>query len=481
MVVLDNGRPVLAASGGHISRFTETLEWGHALARTPTGLPAGASYRDLWNAKGWKELVENLPEHKQATTAILLENCRSMFGRLDEATRTGNLGTFDKWIFPVLSNMSENDVIDQLVSLQPMPGPVSQVVYMNIVTDKAKGKVPAGSPFWRANQGAVDRFNDSDEIVEEESLGDVTGGSASGTLAWKPVRAGTVSIAIDGVETTDDGNGAIVASGLVTGGTIVYATGAISITSSQNGEEALVTYAYDSEGNNDIMGYEMSLSSSPVTAKVIKLKAVWSEEANQNLQSMYNIKAEPTLLNAITNGLQYQKHRQVIYDLRAAADAGYVTWDANTPAGVNYQTHKYSVIDALTTASNFILGATNMASGNWILAGLQLATVLQTLPQFVSKMKVQSQGVSYAGDLGQFKVFVDPHYPNDEFLVGHKGDQFLTTGYVLAEYQKLYTTPDIMLPNFLHQRGFATSFAKKMINSKFYCRGKLINAPVNFA
>ena len=32
---------------------------------------------------------------------------------------------------------------------------------------------------------------------------------------------------------------------------------------------------------------------------------------------------------------------------------------------------------------------------------------------------------------------------------------------VLAEYQKLYTTPDVVLPDFIHQRGFATSFGRR--------------------
>jgi hypothetical protein len=483
MVVFDNGRPMLATNGGHIARFTETLEWGYHLASTPSGLSENATHRDFWNAKGWKEFVENMPAEKQAVTAILLENCRARFGSMDEATRTGNLGTFDKWIFPVLANMSENDVIDQLVALQPMPGPVSQIVYMDIVTGKAKGQVPAGTPMWRAMQGAVDRFSDSDELIENESLGDVGAGTGGGSLAWTPLRAGTISININGVVTSDDGNGALIASGAITGGTVNYVTGAVAVTTTGalNGEEILVTYAYNSEGNSNLQEYELKLSSSPVTAKVLKLKAIWSEEASQNLQAMYNIKAEPTLLNSITNALQYQKHRQVIFDLRARADAGYVTWDATPPAGVNYQTHKFSVIDAIATASNFIFGATNMVSGNWVLAGLQLDTVIQTLPQFMPRgNRTQMQGVTYTGDLGDKKVFTDPHYPNDEWLVGHKGDQFLTTGYVLAEYQKLYTTPDIMLPDFLHQRGFATSFAKRMVNSKMYCRGSISNAPVNF-
>jgi hypothetical protein len=179
--------------------------------------------------------------------------------------------------------------------------------------------------------------------------------------------------------------------------------------------------------------------------------------------------------------LQYQKHRQVIFDLRAKADAGFVVWDAIPPTSVNYQTHKFSIIDAFETASNFIFGATNMVAGNWLLLGLQAATVVATLPQFVPKNnRTQMQGITYIGDLGNKKVFADPHYPNNEFLVGHKGDQFLTTGYVLAEYQKLYTTPDIVLPDFIHQRGFATSFARKMVNSKMYCRGLIQNSPTAF-
>jgi hypothetical protein len=127
-----------------------------------------------------------------------------------------------------------------------------------------------------------------------------------------------------------------------------------------------VSYAFNSEGNLAIQDYEMKLSSTPVTAKVMKLKTLWSEEADQNLQAMYNIKAESVLLNALTNALTYQKHRQVIFDLRAKADAGFVVWDAIAPSGVNYQTHKFSIIDAFETASNFIFGRNE--HGCWQLA-----------------------------------------------------------------------------------------------------------------
>jgi hypothetical protein len=490
MVVIDQptGRPVLASDGGHTTKFTEIIEWGVRLAETPVGITE-SDKNGLWNAVGWKEFVAHMPAHKQPLAAIMLENCRRKFGRLDEVTRTSNLGTFDKWIFPVIANMSENDVIDQLVALQPMAGPVSQIVYMDIVTGKRKGRTPAGAPMWRALQGAVDRDDDGDEIIQDESTTTTPSGGtlASITLEWIPVRPGTVQLTIGSTTTVDDGNGSFIAttgSDKILAGSINYVTGVISSVtndSSLNGAAVSITYQYNSEGNINNQEYEIKLSSTPVTAKVMKLKAVWSEEADQNLQAMYNIRAESVLLNALTNALQYQKHRQVIFDLRARADAGFVVWDAIAPSSVNYQTHKFSFVDAIETGSNFIFGATNMAVGNWVLTGLQGATVVATLPHFVARNnRTQMQGITYIGDLGNKRVFADPHYPTNEFLIGHKGDQFLTTGYVLAEYQKLYTTPDIMLPDFLHQRGFATSFAKKVVNSKMFARGLIRNSPTSF-
>lgn len=482
MVILDSvGRPTLASNGGELSRFTDVIEWGTRLAETSVGVDSKTP-KGLWESRGWKEFVQHMPKHKQAYAAVMLENCRNRFGRLDEVTRTNNLGTFDKWIFPVIAHMSENDVIDQLVALQPMAGPVSQIVYMDIVTGKRKGRIPAGAQIWRALQGATDRDDDADEYIQGEVLATASNGATfANTIDWVPIRAGTLQITLNGVTTVDDGNGAIVASGHISAGTINYVTGALSLTSSDTGNSVTVNYAYNSEANTAIQEVEMKLSSTPVTAKVLKLKALWSEEADQNLQSMYNIKAESVLLNALTNALQYQKHRQVIYDVRARADAGFVVWDATPPASVNYQTHKFSLMDAFETASNFIFSATNLVSGNWVICGLQAATVITTLPMFVAKSnRTQMQGITYIGDIGNKKVFADPHFPVNEFMVGHKGDQFLMTGYVLAEYQKLYTTPDVVLTDFVHQRGFATSFAKKTINSKFYCRGLVQNSPVSF-
>ena len=479
MVLMDNGRPTLATDGGGLSRFTETLEWGYRLAETPCGIDKN-SEGGLWNAKGWKEMVEHMAPEKQAYAALMLENCRKKFARMNESTRTSSLGTFDKWIFPMLANMAENDVIDQLVALQPMPGPVSQIVYMDIVTAQRKGATPAGSPMWRALAGAVDRYNDSDELVQSEPCGTSNGtGALSGTVDYSPVRAGNFSVTdAAGLTAQDDANGSLVGNFT---GTIDYQTGSYTITGATANSAVTATYTYNSEGNLNIQGYEAKVSSSPVTARVYKLKTLWSEEADQNMEAMYNIKLESVLLNAITSALQYQKHRSVIADLRNRAGAGLVQWNGVPPTNVNYQTHKYSIVDAFTTGAMQIFSATNTMMGNRLILGVQAATVVMTLPQFNAKGNMSDmQGITYLGDLGNFKVFVDPHYPQNEWLNLYKGDQWLRTVYVLAEYQKLYTTPNIQLPDFINQRGFATSFAKRLINAKGIGRGIVNSAPVTY-
>lgn len=478
MVLNQDGRPILASKNGATARFAETLEWGYHLANTSVGVtkstPGG-----LWGARGWKEFVQHMPQEKQATAAIMLENCRSLFGDLPEATRTTNLGSFDKWIFPVISNMVENDVIDQIVAVQPMPGPTSQAVFMDIVTSQRKGNVPAGTPMWRALAGAVDRYTDSDELVTGEEVTTTNGGGAgSGNLEYLPVRAGTLQVTVGAGTATDDGNGAL--AGDFTG-TINYINGAITVAGAAAGTAMVASYIYDSEGSKSLMGYEATITSSPMKAKPYKLKTSWSAEADQTMQALYNIKAENVLLTAITNALQYQKHRAVIADLRDRASAGLVTWDATPPANVSYQAHKFSVVDAFETASNMIYGATNTMRGNVAILGLQIATVVATMPHFSHKNNSDTaQGVTYLGDLGNIKCFADPHYPNDEFLILHKGDQFFRTVFVLGEFQKLYTTPDIQLADFYHSRGFATSYAKKVINAKGIVRGAVLNAPVTF-
>ncbi len=477
MVLMDSGRPTLASKNGDLARFTDVLELGYRLAETSCGI-AENQRGGLWAAKGWKELVAHMPAERQPLAALALENCRRYYGDMNEATRTTSLGSADRWIFPLVSNMAENDIIDQLVSVQPMPGPQSQLVYMDVVTSQRKGNIPAGSPMWRALAGAADRFTDSDELVTDEPLGTTNGsGVGSGNAEYFPIRAGSVQVVIGAGVATDDGNGVLAGD---FSGTVNYQNGAITVASAANSTAMVLSYSYDSEGSNRTMGMELAFTSAPVKAKAYKLRTAWSQEADQNMAALYNIKAENIMLNAITGALQYQKHRRVIAELRNRANAGAVTWSATAPANVSYQTHKLSILDAFATGSNYIYGATNTMEATWAVLGLQAKAVVETLPSFQSRGNQDRSGVAYIGDVGNLKVFADPHYQQDEYLLGYKGDAFFKTVFILGEWQKLYTTPTYQLDDFMNRRGFATSYATKMVNSKGLSRGIVTNAPTSY-
>jgi len=118
----------------------------------------------------------------------------------------------------------------------------------------------------------------------------------------------------------------------------------------------------------------------------------------------------------------------------------------------------------------------------WIVAGLQAASVIETLPTFVGAgNKAEVDGVSFLGTLnGRYKVYADPHYPVDEFLVGYKGDQFLRTGYIFAPWIMLYSTPLIVLDDFIARKGFASMYGKKVVNNLYYVKGNVLNYPNTF-
>ena len=70
-------------------------------------------------------------------------------------------------------------------------------------------------------------------------------------------------------------------------------------------------------------------------------------------------------------------------------------------------------------------------------------------------------------------VYKNPNYPRDTFLVGWKGNSIFDCGYIYAPYMPILTTNLVVDANFQGQRGFATSYGKKMVNSDMYAKGQI--------
>ena len=92
--------------------------------------------------------------------------------------------------------------------------------------------------------------------------------------------------------------------------------------------------------------------------------------------------------------------------------------------------------------------------------------------------------VNYAGKLqGQFDVYVDPLYPEDEILMGYKGSSPMDGGFVYAPYIPLQMLPTITDPEtFQPRKGLLTRYGKAVVSveSRFYRVVRLVGAGADF-
>jgi hypothetical protein len=427
------------------------------------------------------ELLEGLPSDSmlRSHTAIMLENTRRYIDSLDETTKLVNIGDFEKYAFPMVRAIFPNLAAHNLASVQPMLGPVSLVFYMKFLYGMTKGRVVAGTDIIENPNKSY-----SSEEIDEEEVGTGTGAvtNFTGNLAYLPVKPGTVKFTgvASGVplEVTDDGNGNLIGDIGAGTNTIAYATGGFDFDFSaaiDAGEPVNAEYSYDLEGNDTIPDIDMQLTSSPVTARTRKLRTRWSLEAAQDLRNLHGLEAEVEQVAAVSNELKFEIDREMIDNMRAIANLSVPAWSKTPDTGVSYTEHKLGFVDTLVAASNAIFGATQRALGTWIVAGLNVCSLMETLPGFVPSPRPKGTRAVYkAGTLnGMWDIWKDPNYSPNSFLMGYQGDAMWEVGFIFAPYILAFTTATIMLDDFIGRKGMASRYGKKAIDGNFYCTGSI--------
>lgn len=412
--------------------------------------------------------------------ACLLENLDRFIQNLDETTRATSIGDFQKYAFPLVRAIFPELVANSLVSVQPMLGPTSLIFYLDFVYATNKGSVRRGDTAFSSIARGPSNPSYTSPNIDEESVGTGDGATQAFTanLSFTPVVPGSVVIT-DGVSTvTDDGAGGV--TGDASAGSVNYANGAVSVTfntAPASGVALTVSYSYDMEANPLLPEMDLVLQSTPVVARPRKLKTKWSLEAAFNLRSLHGLEAEVELTSATGSEIRFEIDREVILDLRKLAGSGSVFWNKDLPSGVSYTEQKLSIVDAFVTGSNLIHKSTGRGTATWLLGGEGVANVVETLPGFVPTPGLPNglvKGVYRAGRLnGRWDFFKDPFYADSAFLMGYKGQSFLEAGYVYAPYIPLYTTPTIVLDDFIGRKGLATQYGKKSVNPLFYVTGEI--------
>lgn len=256
---------------------------------------------------------------------------------------------------------------------------------------------------------------------------------------------------------------------------------------------------------------EIKIESVAVTATTRKLRARWSPEMAQDLTAFYSIDVEAELTNILSEMVTLDIDREILNDLLTQASAANYFWSRAPGRFVNKYTGAEglrsgtlapgpqfmgtvkewyeTLIETITDAANVIHKKTLRGSGNFIVCGPEVATVLEHTTAYRASYKIDSDGqvkdnmtigAESVGTInGRYTVMKDPYFPVNKVLIGLKGSTFLESGYVYAPYVPLILTPVIYAQeDFTPRKGIMTRYGKKMVRSDFYATVTILDMSI---
>lgn len=429
-----------------------------------------------WNKRirATESVIGPMNIERKAALAMSLDNTNQRL-RLAEATQPGHIGQYKRYALDIVNAVVPNLIAYDICSVQPVDNRVGMINYISYEYGRAKGQAQKDQMFASSiNMGQSDQFYSASE-VDLEVVGTEGATKISTNLQWTPILPGTVAFTCDGgtVVGTDDGNGNITGDG-ITAGTIDYTTGQLEITlATASSDEPNVSYSYNNEDVplNNVPEVNLRITSLPVVCKSRKMKAVYAFDAAYELEKEYGQDIDSLLATEVAGEIAHEIDMELANDIFKMANAGSpITWSKTQPVGVNNIDHYDSFYTKLVEGSNTIFGATRKVQPNFMVCGLEVASVVQVMRNFTPS-GVQAIGPHYLGTLGQFKVFVSPDYAANQFVLGYKGGSFMDAGMFYCPYMPIVSTDLLMTDDFAGRKGWATMYAKKMVNNKMYLKG----------
>ena len=489
--------------------------------------------------KRWAPLLEGITDdYKRKVTATLLENqakcaLAEQAKMREEAltagtTTVGQLGTFQKFSFPLVRRVFPELVFHHIGSVQPMEGPVSQIFYLG---HSRAGNI--GGTY--GEQVVYSQMKLSYRGLTSKRIGSTSGlGLPNGTF----LSNGGTTGGLDG--DSADLNSFDVSNVLRAqdGGPSSTMGGQIASFPDPTTTHGWFVSAGERLAGTGIPEVSFHIQQQAVVAKTRKMRALWTMEASQDLKAYHNMDLESELTTLISKEVALEIDRELIEDIRMIAYdiSSMGNWTVNAlvngnansfgetygkspngdssfvPGAWNYDFSSDLTNETAPTDSNVIIAdltsdvltfaprhigdvyanlmaAINFASqdiykttfrgpGTVLVTSPLMATFLETAAKLEGGMARQDgpsnmgKSISYKGTLfGKYTLIVDPMYPDDEILVAYNGTNPMDAGYVYCPYIPFMPLPTVVDPEtFQPKKGAMTRYGKAVIQpaSRFY-------------
>jgi len=391
-------------------------------------------------------------------------------------TTTGSNISFLGIQLPVISALLPSLVLNEIATVQALDRRTGSVFYFDVKAGQAKGSVAADTTLIGAKTGQLSSEGGrlyASTLVKGEVITGTTGPNAA--LTYPYLVAGSLVIT-NGTETlTDNGDGTL-SSDLSGGrtGTIVYATGLWTISGELSGggtKTASYQYYYDKLTTNGVPEVNVSVTAESLTAIDFPLRAKYSMNAAIDLEKAHGISLEDQVVKYLSGEIKFAIDHYGIDQMVTAATAATAAtaigaWTATPSDGQEWIWKKYELLDKIEYGSNNIFAKTLRAFANFIVTGNQGARVIRQLGDHFKPAgdlsSLTPTGPIVLGTLDGRTVVQDPFMTSTQYILGHKGDDFLMSSFIYAPYIPLFSTATLITSDLIAQKGFLSSAGYKV-------------------
>lgn len=426
------------------------------------------------------------PEKKSALVHALENTSRRVAYK--ESTNPGNIGQYKKYAVDLVTAVVPNLIGFDLVAVQPLDNKSGMINYFNYNYSNNKGQTKAGDTFNSSlNMNPSDTYYTSG-LVKDEVVAKKGNVPTEIQLDWYPIKLNTFTIKSGNIIGISDEFGNIVFSDdNTTVAATVLPSGVLTFIGGSEAkmtEDVVVNYRFDNEsvmqngpraaGFTNVPSAELQIKSIPVNAETRTMRAYWAFDAEYELSKEYGQDLESLLSTQITAELAHEIDNELCLGLRDFANAAPIsTWSKTPDVGVSRWEHYNGFGITIQENSSAIFQATQKYGANFAVCGTQAAVVFKSQNGFDAASNQTVAGPHFIGTLDGIKVFVNPAYDPNEYILGFKGNSNIEAGAFYCPYMPVASTDLIMSADFRGERGWATSYGTAYINDKLYVRGKI--------